>query len=156
VVPTEQEQTLQRDLTKVLDTEDLEQLLDVSAQVIADDQADIRGHMLRSLALTELERSSEAAFHREVAVALVKSILGSGNGRGFDSAWTVFSVKEEYDVLRVLGCTPESQRLVSRGDRSFDVLEARRFEDNQKLSLHFDVTELYAEEYRFTTARTPP
>lgn len=50
-----------------------------------------------------MERAKEADFHRAVAVTLIKSIMKSGDGRGVGSAWTVFQVKEEYEVINVPG-----------------------------------------------------
>lgn len=140
------EQTLQEDLTAAFDRNDLSAVVDVTSTVLATDQADIRAHMLRAVALRKMQRLAEADFHRSVAVGLINSIMRTGDGRGVKSAWTVFRVKEEYEVIKVLGCIVESQALSSDGDRRLDILEARRVREGGTIRVYFDVTELMAEE----------
>lgn len=144
------EQALQADLTAAFDGSDLPGVVDVTSKVLANDQADIRAHMLRAVALGKMQRPAEADFHRGVAMGLIKSIMGAGDGRGVKSAWTVFRVKEEYEVIKVLGCLVESQSLSSDGDRRFDILDARRVRGGETIRVYFDITELMTlEEKRF-------
>jgi hypothetical protein len=123
---TKAEQALQLDLTAASARNDSPAVVNVTSKVLASDQADIRAHMLRAVALAKMQRAAEADFHRSVAMGLIKSIMRTGDGRGVKSAWTVFRVSEEYEVIKVLGCIVESQALSSDGDRRFDILEARR------------------------------
>lgn len=123
-------------------------VLDLSARLLADDQAAIPAHRMRSMALRRVGQVAEADFHRELARLLVESIVGGGDGRGFDSAWVVFRGKEEAEVLKALGCAVESQNLVVRGDRQFDVLLTRKVDSGEAMELYFDVTELRAEALR--------
>lgn len=141
-------QALGRDLTAAFDRSDHGAMVEITAGILTDDQADIRAHMLRSIALRKLNRTREADFHRAVALALIRSIMASGDGRRLESAWTVFRVKEEYEIIKVLGGLVESQALASNGGRMFDVLTARRPEGSGVIRAHFDITELFAEEGR--------
>lgn len=142
------EQTLEAELTAAFDRSDLPGVVDVTSKMLATDQADIRAHMLRAIALRKMQRVAEADFHRSVAMGLIKSIMQTGDGRGARSAWTVFRVKEGYEVIKVLGCIVESQALSSDGDRRLDILEARRVREGGTIRVYFDVTELMAEEQR--------
>ena len=63
-----------------------------------------------------------------MAIGLIESIVHTGDGRGFDSAWTVFRVKEEYEVLKAGGYLVEGQSLAAHGGRHFDILDARKAE----------------------------
>jgi len=123
-------------------------VLDLSAQLLADDQAAIRVHRMRGMALRRMGRVAEADFHRDVARVLIESIVGVGDGRTFDSAWVVFRGKEEAEVLKALGCATESQNLSLRGGRKFDVLLTRKADSGEARELYFDVTELHAEALR--------
>jgi hypothetical protein len=122
-------------------------VVDASAELLASDQADINAHMLRARALRETDHVTEADFHRAVAKALIDSIIHAGSGQSSDSAWTVYRVKEEYEVLKAKQARFISQSRINVGDRSFDLLDAER-NDGEKLHIYFDVTELMAESAR--------
>lgn len=139
---------LERELSAAFDQDDQRAIVDITARILTDDEADIRAHMLRSIALRKLQRTREADFHRGVALALIQSVMATGDGRSLESAWTVFRVKEEYEIIKVLGCLVESQALKSNGDRMFDVLVARKAQGGGVIRVHFDITELFAEEGR--------
>jgi Domain of unknown function (DUF4919) len=120
--------------------------LEATGKILEDDQADIRAHMLRAVVLRQAGKAVEASYQREIAIALIESIVEGGDGRGFDSAWTVFREKEEYEVLKSEGYLVESQSLVRHGDRTFDVLRAHKAEGGEKIEAYFDITELFAQE----------
>jgi hypothetical protein len=145
---------LGKKLTAVFDQDDQRAIVDITARILIDDEADIRAHMLRSIALRKLQRTREADFHRDVALGLIQSIIATGDGRNLESAWTVFRVKEEYEIIKVLGCLVESQALKSNGDRKFDVLVARKAQGGGVIRVHFDITELFAEEGRDLRTRS--
>ncbi len=123
-------------------------VLDLSGQILADDQTSIRAHTLRGMSLRRTGRAAEADFHREIAKVLTESIVGKGDGRGFDSAWTVYRVQEEPVVLKALGCVVESQSVASHGGRRFDVVLARKADSGEAMELYFDVSEMFAEDVR--------
>ena len=104
--------------------------------------------MLRAIALRKLKRPLEADFHRAVSIGLLESVVREGDGRSPVTAWTAFRVKEEYEVVKVKGFVPQKQKLTSKEGRFYDVLDARRDDDGEATRFYFDVTELYAEEYR--------
>lgn len=139
---------LQEQLTASFDSNDVRGILDATAAILLHDQADIRAHMLRAVALTRVGREFEARFHRSIAIALLASIAKTGDGRAFDSAWTVFRVKEEYEILKARGYIVEQQSLTTHNRRTFDVLQARAIKSNDVADWYFDVTELFAQRRR--------
>jgi hypothetical protein len=145
--------SLEMALTQAFQKSDNQGIVDVTSKILPGDQADIRAHMLRAVALRRLGREKEANFHRETAIGLIESIVHTGDGRGFDSAWTVFRVKEEYEVLKAGGYLVEGQSLAAHGGRHFDILDARKAEGGTKFRAHFDITEMFAEEGRAFGAR---
>ncbi len=122
-------------------------VLDASAALLATDQADINAHTLRSSALRKTDHVTEADFHRAIAQGLIDSIIHAGNGQSPDSAWTVYRVKEEYEVLKAKHARFISQSRISANNRTFDLLDAEQ-DDGQKLHVYFDVSELLAEQAR--------
>jgi hypothetical protein len=122
-------------------------IIDASAAVLAADQADINAHTLRSNALRRTDHITEADFHRTVAQGLIDSIIHAGNGLNPDSAWTVYRVKEEYEVLKARRARFVSQSRVNVGNRTLDLLDAEEA-DGKQLHVYFDVTELLAEQAR--------
>lgn len=122
-------------------------VVDASAALLASDQADINAHTLRAAALRKTDHVTEADFHRAIAQGLIDSIIHAGDGQNAQTAWTVYRVKEEYEVLKAKHARFVSQSRVSVGDRSYDLLDAER-EDGEKLHVYFDVTELMAEQAR--------
>src|SRR4029077_6269053 len=123
-------------------------VVEARAGILADDQTDIRAHMMRAVALARLGRKDEAGFHREAAIGLVESIMRGGAARDFPTPWTVFRVKEEYDVLGAGGYAVDGQSLAKHEGRTFDLLDARKVRGGQTFRAYFDVTELFAEETR--------
>ena len=142
------DRALNEELTTAFEASNFSAVVATTGKMLATDQADIRGHMLRGIALRKLNRPVEADFHRTVAMGLIRSIEGSGDGRGFKTAWTVFQVKEEYELIKVMGCVVESQSLESKGGRMYDVLEARKAQGGDALRVYFDITELFEEQTR--------
>jgi hypothetical protein len=135
---------LERRLSAAFNTGDGPQVLDITGQILARNQADIRAHMLRSVTLRKAGQTSEADAQHEIVIGLIESIVRGGDGLGFASAFTVFDVSEEYEVLKVEGCLPRSQGLASHGDRAFDVLRAKKLADDTPCDFYFDVTEMMA------------
>ncbi len=142
------EETLDAALTAAFAKEDAHAAADITAKILEADQADIRAHMLRAAALRKLEQVERADFHRDVAIGLIDSIVKLGDGRTYETAWTAFRVKEEYEVLKVFRCAPDHQALAERSGRAYDILDVHKIDDNQSFRLYFDITELYAEEAR--------
>ena len=143
-LPDREVADLKRRLTTALGAGDGSLVLDLTGQILARNQADIRAHLVRSVSLRRTGQTGEADTQHEIAIGLIESIVRGGDGLGFASAWTVFDVSEENEILQVEGCLPRSQGLLSEGDRSFHVLRSRRFSDLTPCDFYFDVTEMMA------------
>jgi hypothetical protein len=140
-------QELEERLADAARSESAAGVLDASLALLAKDQADINAHLLRSSALRKTDHVTEADFHAAVAKGLIDSIIGAGNGQSAESAWTVYRVKEEYEVLKAKRARFISQSRISVGKKTLDLLDAER-DDGEKLHVYFDITELLAEQAR--------
>ena len=76
---------------------------------------------------------------REQWMSLVDSILESGNGREFKTAFQVISVSEEYAVLRVLGLQPTRQSVVPHESSSFDVMQVKDPRSGKDFTFYFNI-----------------
>ncbi len=122
-------------------------VLAAATKMLALDVTDIEAHTLAFVVNDRAGNASSASFHRELAGRLLESIRASGDGRDFGTAWVVFQVREEYQVLRAADFEVLGQSLVPHAGRHFDVLEASE-RPGMKARFYFDVTELFAEEGR--------
>jgi hypothetical protein len=122
--------------------------LELSAQILVDDQTNVHAHLSRSIALRKLGRSKEADFHFAFARQLSQSILGSGDGKSAESAYTAYSEDEQHAVLKVTGYTLQSRALEQANGRSIDVLTVRKNKGGTSTKIYFDVSESSAEEAR--------
>jgi uncharacterized protein DUF4919 len=140
-------QELEERLAEAARSESAAGVVDASAALLATDQADINAHTLRSKALRKTDHLTEADFHRAVAQGLIDSIIHAGDGQSAESAWTVYRVKEEYEVLKAKQARFISQSRINVGNRTLDLLDAER-DGGEKLHVYFDITELSAEQAR--------
>lgn len=141
-------QELEERLAEAARSDSTAGIVDASAALLATDQADINAHTLRANALRKTDHVTEADFHRAVAQGLIDSIIHAGDGQSAQSAWTVYRVKEEYEVLKAKHARFSSQSRIIENGRNFDVLDAERTDDGSKLRFYFDITELLAEQAR--------
>ena len=72
-------------------------------------------------------------------MSLVDSILDSGDGRDFASAFKVITVEEEYAVLRVLGLRVMGQALVTHDGSQFDQMQVKEPKSGKELVLYFNI-----------------
>ena len=104
---------------------------------------DINAHLVASVAYKEKGDPEKEKFHRYVADGLIKSILGSGDGKSQETAFTVISTEEEYVILRVYGLMPGSQSLMSANGHHYDRLDAVNMKTNEKVTLYFNIDRPY-------------
>jgi len=107
--------------------------------VLEQEFVDLEAHRVKQIACEALNDEQKAAFHEAVARGLLKSILGSGDGKSAATAYVVISVHEEYIVLQVLGLRPSGQSVVNLDGHSYDVLETKKQDSGAGVKLYFNV-----------------
>lgn len=96
-------------------------------------------HLATANAYKELGNSEKEMFHTAVAQMLLDAILRSGDGTTPQTAFRVYSLGEEYAVMRVLGYQVTMQAFVSGPSWSpFDLLTGENA-DKKTVSLYFDI-----------------
>ena len=76
---------------------------------------------------------------RELWMSLMDSVLRSGDGHDYATAFKVISVDEEYSLLRVLQLEVINQSLESHDGSQFDVMRVKSGKSDQEFVLYFNV-----------------
>lgn len=90
-------------------------------------------------AYREANDIAQADKTRQQWMALVDSVLRSGSGRDFASAFQVISVAEEYAVLRVMGLQTAGQSLAGHEGSEFDVMTVTNRKTGAEQVLYFNI-----------------
>ncbi|HTQ07955.1 MAG TPA: DUF4919 domain-containing protein [Polyangiaceae bacterium] len=141
---------LDRALQAAMEKDDPNAVLDAATKILAYDETDARAHIVSAAVLRQAGAAGQSDIHATLAKALLDSLGKRGDGATFETAWTAYAVKEEYQFLFAIGLEVHGQRLVGHGDRSFDVLAVVDPKSGRSGEAYFDVTELFAEEGRMT------
>lgn len=130
---------VEESIDKALTEGDVEGALREIRRELEADYLDIVTHSMAALAYKRAGDDANAAFHMTFANGLVRSILDSGDGLSFSTAYVVIDVGEEYTVLQLLGLDAVSQSLKADGEHQFDVVECVNQETGENLEIFFNV-----------------
>jgi hypothetical protein len=98
---------------------------------------DIKAHLYCSYIYEQLNDSAASRYHYDIYNGLMNSIYLSGDGEGYETAFIVMEVSEEYDLLRWLELRLQGQSLVVRDGYSFDIMKV--FDENIETELFFNI-----------------
>jgi hypothetical protein len=132
-----------RDSTyKAADERRDQEVVNAAARVLDVDYTDARAHLYKAVAHKNLGQQKQYLFHLAVSDGLLQSILKTGDGKSFGTAWHVYQVKEEHNLLCLELDVPKlpSQTLINHEGRMYDVLKAQT-KEGQTREFYFDVTE---------------
>ena len=119
-------------------------VIELGNQVLAQNYLDIDAHMFVAFACEKSHQPEKAAPHRTMADGLMHSILASGDGRSFATAFVVVSVDEEYAVLRHYRLASQKQDLVTDNGHSYDVLTAQPHDSQDEATVYFNIDKVVA------------
>lgn len=125
--------------SELLDKEDFAGAIVEAAKGLEHDRYNIQLLMTRAAAYRAAGDIAQADETRGRWMALMDSILESGDGRSFETAFQVISVDEEYAVLRIFRLEMENQRLIDHEGHQYDVLEARAPKSGDTLTIYFNI-----------------
>jgi hypothetical protein len=124
---------------------DLTVIHTAASAVVAEDAAHIGAHIILMNLDQDAGHAADAELHDALVAGMFHSILGSGDGRSHATAFVVYFVREEYDLVRALGGQVRGQSLDHRGERSYDILHVTTKAGTER-DVYFDITEVFAEE----------
>jgi hypothetical protein len=141
-------------LNEAMQTGDDARVLHAAHLALVRDCAYIRGHIVAGNLKRKQGDIAEADLHRAYATGLLDSIVASGDGKTAATAFVVFHVREEYELMRASGFRVLRQALHDEGGRTYDVLtvepeaRAKSAAAAPERTVYFDITELFAQEAR--------
>lgn len=117
--------------------------LEIGTSILEMNYLRIMTHYIFSEVYGKLGDTQKQKFHEDVFFGLVDSIIQSGDGKSPETAMTVIEIREEYDVLDVLGFEQESQTLVEKDGKRFDFLVAKNSETGETRDFYFNIDLFY-------------
>jgi hypothetical protein len=134
---------LRKKMSEALHRDQWAAVVETGNQVLAQNYLDIDAHMFVAFAYEKSHEPEKAALHRTMGNGLMKSVLASGDGRSFKSAFVVISVEEEYSVLKHYRLRSDKQDLVTADGHSYDVLTAET-DQGEKATVYFNIDKVVA------------
>jgi hypothetical protein len=131
-----------KDMVKAFEAKNYAKAVEL-AEVVVQDEYLNRG-LIGAIedAHRKLGNTAKADFYKELGLKVGHSLMLSGDGKTTKTAFYVFSIPEEYKIMREFGYTVSMQSLVSENGQRFDVL-AGADEKGNKVSLYFNICYFY-------------
>jgi len=107
---------------------------------------DPAAHYLLGVAYARQNRPADAQHETAIGQALIASIK-TGDGLSYDTAYTVITVAEEYDVLGIDGYALDQQSLSQHDGHVYDVM-ACKDGDGKPVTFYFNIDREWAAEAR--------
>jgi hypothetical protein len=115
-------------------------------RIIEGDYADGLAHAVASMCDTALGRPAEATSERDIASGIFKS-MQTGDGLSYAGAFTVATVREEYELMAVRGRRVTRQSLQSHDGHGYDALQTTG-RGGDELTFYFLIDSVLAAEKR--------
>jgi hypothetical protein len=129
---------IRKSVWKSIDQKAFQEAITEADKGLSLDPVDIELLMGKAAAMRELKDPS-ADQVRARWMALADSILVSGDGKSFGSAFKVISVDEEYSVIGLIGLENERQTLHADHGSMFDVLTVHSRKGKDTFDLYFNI-----------------
>lgn len=100
------------------------EMIKVSKSLLAIDYTCIPAHQYLRQVFNSIGDSSRSNKHKNIQYGLLKSILGTGDGLSFSTAWLVFQNEEEYSILAMIGVISVEHELIEKDGKIFDVIHS--------------------------------
>jgi hypothetical protein len=105
-------------------------------------------HAVRSACFDKLGQAIDAARERAIARGLTDSIMASGDGKGFKTAFVVVTLDEEQLILAHEGITERHQALLSQSGHTYDEIDGTLKGTGARAGILFQIDAITAGEMR--------
>ena len=143
---TQDPRTLRKALFDAVRGGDDQKVRAAAETLISASYIDMFGHKFLRAACERVHDDACAAEEHFVEFGLLKSIVGTGDGKTCQTGWEVVTVDEEYFLLSMLGATPKRQSLIN-GPPSCDALDTSG-QNGQAATYFFRIEAVLADEQR--------
>lgn len=82
----------------------------------------IPAHQYLRQVFNSIGDSVRSSKNKNIQFGLLKSILGTGDGLSFSTAWIVFQTVEEYSILTMIGVVSVEHELFEKDGKLYDII----------------------------------
>jgi hypothetical protein len=100
---------------------------------------DLKTHMIATWAHDRLGNSILANHHTQFGQGVLKSLMESGDGLSFETAFVVIDIREEYFILQLLGAEMKVQALAEHQGSWFDIFSVVITKTQQEASIYCNI-----------------
>jgi hypothetical protein len=144
------------DLVRAMAANDADRVEMIATEIIARDYTDIDAHAALATVFERRGQGEQAAFELAVANGLLDSIEQSGDGMTPETAFVVIGVAEEYSLLGALGLQVAKQSLLQTERGPVDALDVVNPANNERRTVYFNISRLFAAMSRLGDAQRAP
>jgi len=134
---------IQKSMFEALNVKDHAKTLELAETILKTDYVDINAHFCAYVAQRELGHADKAAYHRAIVDGLLKSIIGSGDGKSEETAYVVIATTEEYTLFRFLDLRPSGQALIQKNGHSYDRMTVVDPKTSETITLFFQIDKVF-------------
>ena len=144
------------DLIRAMAGNDADRVAAIANDILSRDYPDIDAHAALATVLQRRGERDGAAFELAVANGLLRSIEQSGDGMTPETAFVVVGIAEEYSFLGSRGVQVAKQTLLQTERGPVDALEVVNPQNNQRSTVYFNISRLFAAMSRLGGAPPSP
>jgi len=133
-------------LQSAMDASDHATVASLATEMIRVEPISIRLHLLAATAFELSGNLPSSETHKEIARGLIRSILESGDGQSFETAFHVVSVEEEYAIISLFGGEPKEQSLQEHEGHAYDVVTIESEDGSETGEIFFNIDLLVEED----------
>lgn len=122
---------------------DMQKMLKGATELLEINYLNISAHMAVRHAYEKLGEEQRAEYHRKFEKGLLESILQSGDGLSYETAFVVVDVEEEHSLLSAFGFEEVLQELCKHEGCYYDILECVNRETGKTIKMYFDVSNFF-------------
>ncbi len=126
-------------ICELIEGNEMEAVIEQVERILDEHYLDIQAHTLATIAYEALGDQTRVEYHKRFAAGLLHSILQSGDGTSFETAFKVVDLSEEYALLLALNAEVLRQELRQHEGHFFDVLEVRFSGIGQDAIIYFNI-----------------
>lgn len=122
-----------------LDEKNFDQAAEQAEKILKDKYVDIYAHFVAARAYGELGKADKSEFHDFAFNGLLKSIMGTGDGKSPETAFFVIAVEEEYALLDVMRMNVRGQSLIRKDGHSYDLMRVTDSQSGKEIEFYFNI-----------------
>jgi len=142
--PYETDAKLNSSMLTAYNKGDYEEAIFYAATILDMNYTDTDAHFLCWDAYGKTGDRERSKFHQTVVEGIIGSVLASGDGKTYETAYKIVRVREEYAVLYMSGFKVQNQILIEHEGHLFDKLEVVNVDTGDTDTIYFNIDAVFA------------